>query len=114
MNKCSLKDLAKKECVPCRGGTPPLKGAALKGLMAGLGRGWRVVKGGRLTKEFKFKDFKSALAFTNRIGDLAEEQNHHPDLALAWGKVGVTLWTHAIGGLSENDLVLAAKIECLA
>jgi 4a-hydroxytetrahydrobiopterin dehydratase len=113
MKKCSLKELAKKGCVPCEGGVPRLKGTALKDFQAGLGHGWKVVKGHQLEKEFKFKDFKSALAFTNRLGKLAEKENHHPDIALAWGKVGVSLWTHAIGGLSENDFVLAAKIENL-
>jgi 4a-hydroxytetrahydrobiopterin dehydratase len=92
---------------------PPLKGASLKDYLAGLGRGWKVSKSRQLEKQFKFKDFKGALAFTNRIGELAEQEGHHPDIALAWGKVGVSLWTHAIGGLSENDFVLAAKIECL-
>lgn len=90
---------------------PALKGVPLQNLLKGLGRAWRVVKGHHLEKEFKFKDFKQALAFTNRVGALAEEQGHHPDIHLAWGKVRVTIWTHAIDGLTENDFVLAAKIE---
>ncbi len=92
---------------------PALKGVALKNLVKGLGRGWKLVQGHHLEKEFKFKDFKSALAFTNRVGDLAEAQGHHPDIFLAWGKVGITTWTHAIDGLTESDFVLAAKIERL-
>ncbi len=92
---------------------PALKGVALKNLVKGLGRGWKLVQGHHLEKEFKFKDFKSALAFTNRVGDLAEAQGHHPDIHLAWGKVRITTWTHAIDGLTESDFVLAAKIERL-
>ncbi len=97
--------------MPCKGGVPVLKGAALKALQKSLGTGWEVTKGHHLEREFTFKDFKSALAFTNRIGNLAEEQGHHPDIYLAWGKVRVTIWTHAVDGLTESDFVLAAKIE---
>ena len=111
MKACTLNSLAGKECVPCRGGVPALEGAALKAFLKGLGRGWATVKDHHLEKEYQFKDFKSALAFTNRVGDLAEEQGHHPDIHLAWGKVRVTIWTHAIDGLTESDFVLAAKIE---
>jgi 4a-hydroxytetrahydrobiopterin dehydratase len=113
MKACTLRSLATKECAPCRGGIPPLKGAKLKDLLKGLGHGWEAVRSHHLEKEFKFEDFKSALAFTNRVGDLAEEQGHHPDIYLAWGKVRVTIWTHAIDGLTEGDFVLAAKIERL-
>jgi len=113
MKACSLTDLATRECAPCRGGVPALKGTPLRNLLKGLGRGWRVVKGHHLEKEFKFTDFKSALAFTNRVGNLAEGQGHHPDIYLAWGKVRITTWTHAIDGLTEGDFVLAAKIERL-
>jgi 4a-hydroxytetrahydrobiopterin dehydratase len=114
MKTCTINELAAKECVPCKGGVPPLKGVALKTLQKGLGRSWRVIKGHHLEKEFKFKDFEQALAFTNKIGGLAEEQGHHPDIYLAWGKVRVTIWTHKIDGLTESDFVLAAKIEGLA
>src|SRR5262245_31295288 len=111
MKACSITDLAKKQCVPCRGGVPPLKGAALRNCLKGLGRQWKAVKSHHLEKEFKFKDLVRALAFTNRVGALAEAQNHHPDLYLAWGQVKVTIWTHKIDGLTESDFVLAAKIE---
>ena len=107
------KDLAEKECVPCKGGVAPLKGDALKKLAAELGNNWKVVNEHHLEKEFKFKDFKEALAFTNRVGELAEEQNHHPDIYLAWGKVRITIWTHKIDGLTESDFVIAAKIQRL-
>ncbi len=113
MIACAINDLARKSCVPCRGGVPPLKGATLTGLRHALGNGWKVVRSHHLEKEFTFKDFKEALAFTNRVGRLAERQGHHPDLYLAWGRVKVTLWTHKIGGLTESDFVLAAKIEGL-
>jgi 4a-hydroxytetrahydrobiopterin dehydratase len=108
-------DLASKSCVPCRGGVPPLAGAELDRLLAELGpNGWRVVGGHHLEKEYAFPDFVTALALVNRVGALAEEQGHHPDLYLAWGKVRVTTWTHKIDGLTESDFVLAAKIDRLA
>jgi 4a-hydroxytetrahydrobiopterin dehydratase len=78
-----------------------------------LGGDWQVVESHHLQKEFRFKDFRQALAFTNRIGELAEQIGHHPDLRLAWGKVGVTIWTHKIGGLSESDFIFAAKVDAL-
>ncbi len=109
-----MSALAEKECVPCKGGVPPLKGGELGRFGAELGGGWRVIEEHHLEKEFKFDDFKQALAFTNRVGGLAEEQNHHPDILLAWGKVKVTIWTHKINGLTESDFVFAAKVERLA
>lgn len=107
----ALDELAGKKCVACDGGTPKLQGQSLKKLTSELGSGWNVVKEHHLEKEFKFKDFREALAFTNRVGELAEEQGHHPDIYLAWGKVKVTIWTHKIEGLTESDFILAAKIE---
>lgn len=108
MEKC---DLAKKHCVPCRGGVPPLKGEALKKLEKELGSGWKVESEHHLEKEFKFPDFKQALAFTNKVGEIAEAEGHHPDLYLAWGKVKIQIWTHKIDGLTESDFILAAKID---
>jgi len=107
---CSLAD---RECVPCRGGVPPLKGAKLKELEMQLGGGWAVIDEHHLEKEFAFDDFRGALGFTNRVGQLAESVGHHPDIHLAWGKVRVTVWTHKIDGLSESDFVLAAKVDRL-
>ncbi len=106
-----MSKLANKECVPCKGGVPPLEGEKLKELANDLGADWKVMRGHHLEKEFKFENFRQALAFTNRVGELAEQQNHHPDIFLAWGKVKVTTWTHKIDGLTESDFVLAAKIE---
>ena len=103
--------LAGEKCVPCRGGVPPLAGEELAALARELGNGWRVVDEHHLEKEFAFPDFAEALAFTNRVGALAEEEGHHPDIYLAWGKVRITIWTHKIDGLSRSDFVLAAKID---
>lgn len=105
--------LAEKECVPCKGGTPPLKGAELETLAKQLAGGWRVVSEHHLEKEYQFKDFREALGFTNKVGELAEAQGHHPDIFLAWGKVKLTIWTHKIDGLTESDFVMAAKADCL-
>jgi 4a-hydroxytetrahydrobiopterin dehydratase len=108
-----MNELATKECVPCKGGVPPLAGAALTEVQNKLGADWQVARGHHLEKEFTFKNFREALAFTNQVGELAEAQNHHPDIYLTWGKVKVTIWTHKIDGLTESDFVLAAKIEAL-
>lgn len=105
--------LANEKCVPCRGGVPALKGAELRVLVDELGGGWRVAGNHHIEKDFTFPDFASALAFTNEIGALAEEEGHHPDIHLAWGKVRVTIWTHVIDGLTRSDFVLAAKIDAL-
>ena len=107
-----MSDLASKTCVPCRGGVPPLTGASLEALHRQL-PDWTVVNEHHLERTFTFPDFAQALAFTNKVGALAEEQGHHPDIALAWGKVGITTWTHKIDGLTESDFVLAAKIDRL-
>ena len=107
-----MSELASKTCVPCRGGVPTLKGEALTALQKQV-EGWKVVDEHRLAKTFKFPDFRKALEFVNRVGELAEEQGHHPDLYLAWGKVEVSTWTHKIDGLTENDFILAAKIDQL-
>jgi 4a-hydroxytetrahydrobiopterin dehydratase len=105
--------LANETCVPCRGGVPPLAGAELAALERELDNGWHAVEEHHLEKEYAFPDFAEALAFTNRVGALAEEQGHHPDIFLAWGKVRITIWTHKINGLSRSDFVLAAKIDGL-
>ena len=106
--------LAEKDCVPCKGGVPPLKGNDLAKLRTELKPGWQTVKEHQLEREFKFKDFREALDFTNEVGELAEEQGHHPDILLAWGKAEVTIYTHKIDGLTESDFVLAAKIDRVA
>src|SRR5262245_3520391 len=102
--------LAKKECVPCKGGVPPLKGDQLNALHREVPE-WKVVDEHQLTRDIKFPDFASALRFVNRVGDLAEGQGHHPDIHLSWGRVGIETWTHKINGLTESDFILAAKID---
>ena len=108
-----MNELAKRECVPCSGGVPALRGKELAALLEKLGGGWRVIDGHHLEKEYRFKDFRDALAFANRVGELAEAQAHHPDMYLAWGKVRLTVWTHKIDGLTESDFIFAAKADAL-
>ncbi len=105
-------DLADKTCVPCRGGVPPLAGRDLKGLARQV-PGWEVVGEHHLKREFRFRNFREALAFVNRVGALAEEQGHHPDVSFGWGRAEVVIFTHAIDGLTESDFILAAKIDRL-
>jgi 4a-hydroxytetrahydrobiopterin dehydratase len=102
--------LASKHCVPCEGGVPALTAEQIASLLSELD-GWSVEDGKKLKRTYRFRDFAQALAFVNKAGALAEAEGHHPDLLLSWGKVGVELWTHAIGGLSENDFILAAKLD---
>jgi 4a-hydroxytetrahydrobiopterin dehydratase len=104
--------LAEKHCVPCRGGVPPLAGAELEKMEQQV-TGWQVVEGHHLLKSFSFPDFRSALSFVDGIGETAEQEGHHPDIYLAWGKVEVKTWTHKIDGLTESDFILAAKIDAL-
>ena len=108
-----MGDLAAKQCVPCMGGVPPLPASEQQRLLQELDGGWQVAGGHHLEREFGFPDFQGPLAFTNRIGALAEAEGHHPDIHLAWGLVRVTIWTHKIDGLTESDFVLAAKIDRL-
>src|SRR5579859_6826319 len=100
-----MAGLAEKDCVPCKGGVPPLKGKDLTRLAGELRDGWRVVDEHHLEKEFTFPDFRQALGFTNKVGELAEAQNHHPDIFLGWGRVKLTIWSHKINGLTESDFV---------
>jgi 4a-hydroxytetrahydrobiopterin dehydratase len=106
-----MSELAEKHCVPCRGGVPPLGADQISSLLDLLGSGWQAVDEHHLEKEFGFDDFAQALAFTNRIGAVAEEEGHHPDIYLSWGKVGLKIWTHKIDGLTESDFILAAKAD---
>ena len=102
--------LSKKECVPCKGGVPPLNGEELERLERQVDR-WDVVEEHHITKAYKFSNFVKALAFVNRVGDIAEAQGHHPDIFLTWGKVRITMCTHKIDGLTESDFILAARID---
>lgn len=105
-------DLAKRDCVPCRGGVPPLKGKEIEKLHSQLDD-WEVVKEHHLTKTYEFNDFAGALAFVNRVGEMAEQQGHHPDVYLTWGKARIEIWTHKIDGLTESDFVFAAKCDAI-
>jgi 4a-hydroxytetrahydrobiopterin dehydratase len=105
--------LEKGKCAPCQIGAEPLNGEAIEKLLRRLAEGWRVTDQRYLEKEYKFKNFRLALDFVNKIGELAESEGHHPDIYLAWGKVKVKLWTHKINGLHNNDFILAAKTDKL-
>ena len=106
-----MSDLLSKKCIPCSIGAIPLDTVEITIFLKDVAPGWEVMEDKRLERTFKFKDFKEALEFTNKVGALAEEEGHHPDICLAWGKVVVTLWTHKIDGLHENDFIMAAKID---
>ena len=112
MSDEGMNDLASRECVPCRGGVPPLPPEETQKLVAQLD-GWEVVNQHHLRKEYRFADYKEAQAFVNRVGELAEEQWHHPDICFGWGRAEITIWTHKIDGLTESDFILAAKIDKL-
>lgn len=116
-----MSKLAEKQCVPCRGGVPPLTRDELAPFLAQIDSEWTLQSGrdGKerdytyLTRTFRFDDFKDAMEFAKRVGQMAEEQQHHPDLHVAWGRVTVEIWTHKIQGLTESDAVFAAKCDAL-
>lgn len=103
--------LADNKCVPCRGGVPPMERARAQALLAELEPGWRLNDEGHLERVFPFKDFAQSLAFANKVGAIAEQEGHHPDLYVAWGTCKVEIWTHKIKGLTESDFYLAAKAD---
>jgi 4a-hydroxytetrahydrobiopterin dehydratase len=102
--------LHQRHCTVCRPGTPNLPAEAAESLLAQLD-GWRIEAGKKLLKSFRFRNWKAAMAFANQISELAEAEGHHPDLLVSWGSVRVELTTHAAGGLTENDFVMAARID---
>lgn len=108
-----MGELADRDCAPCRGGVPPLKGSELSAFHGQLGDAWVVVDEHHLERAFRFKDFRQSLDFTNRVGELAETVNHHPDMHVAWGLCKVSVWTHVVDGLTEADFVFAAKVTRL-
>ena len=105
-------DLAKKDCIPCRGGVPPLPPAEQAKLLAQLS-GWRLNTAGHLEKEYEFKGFRPGFEFAKRVGEMCEQVGHHGDFYLAWGKLRLEVWTHKIGGLVEADFIWAAKADAL-
>lgn len=106
-----MNDLATKNCPPCDEATKPMSGEDLDVYQRRLGGGWNVMNGHHLEKTFNFKNFREALEFTNQIGEMAESIGHHPDIYLTWGEVKLTIFTHKVDGLTENDFVLAAKFD---
>ena len=105
-----MSELSGKRCIPCTGGVPSLKPDEYVPLLNQLS-GWEVIQNHHLQKHYKFDDFVTALQFVNRIGERAEQEGHHPDLMLSWGRVSVQIWTHKVDGLTESDFILAAKID---
>ena len=105
-------DLTKKRCASCTQKVPPLKGDELKSFFEQI-HDWKLIDDHHIVKEYRFKNFQEALDFTNKVGELAEQEGHHPDILLSWGKVKVELWTHKIDGLSENDFIFAAKCDLI-
>ena len=108
-----MSDLAKLDCVPCRGGIPPLKGPAIGALLARLGGGWRVVGEHHLEKDYAFPAFQDTIAFVNRVAGVAETQGHHPEMLVGFRTLTLRIWTHKIDGLTESDFVLAAKADAV-
>jgi len=108
-----MSNLINKKCVPCEGGVPPLGAEEIKKYLAELKEGWEVLEDKKILKEFKFKDFKEAMSFVNKVADIANQEDHHPDITIHYSKVEILLWTHTISGLSENDLIVAAKIDTI-
>jgi len=107
-------DLLSRHCKPLPEGSPALRGEALAPYLAALSDRWKVLEDHRIEGTFEFDDFLTALAFTNRAGGVAEAEGHHPEITLTWGKATVSIWTHSIDGLSENDFILAARLDTLA
>lgn len=106
-----MSDLTKKKCIPCEAGTPPLTPDQINQYLPQLKTEWEVIENSKIKKKFKFADFKEAMQFVNKVAAVAEQEQHHPDIHIFYSKVTIELWTHAIGGLSENDFIMAAKIE---
>ncbi len=104
-------NLADQQCIPCRGGVPPLPRERIEALLKELERGWTLNAARHLYRVYEFRDFAGAMAFANRVADIAEQQGHHPDLRISWGWCGVEIWTHKIDGLTESDFFLAAKAD---
>lgn len=105
--------LTKGHCIPCEGGVEPMKEEEVATYLTLLKTPWEVEDGKKIERKFKFKDFKEAMVFVNNVANLAEEQGHHPDIEISYNKVEIELTTHAIGGLSTNDFIMASKIELL-
>lgn len=108
-----MSELAQRRCEPCKSGVPPLTAEEIQPLRAQIHADWEAVENHHLRRVYKFKNFERALDYVNRVGEMAEQQGHHPDIHLAWGKVGIEVWTHKIDGLHEADFIFAAKCDQL-
>ncbi len=108
---CSLAD---QKCQPCKGGVPPLTPEEIQPLLKELDKSWQVIQNHHLEKAVEFPNFKDALRFVDKVGEIAEAEGHHPDIFLTWGKVKITIFTHKINGLSKSDFILAAKIDAMS
>ncbi len=106
-------ELKDKKCVPCEGGMLALPPAGVEHFRSQINSAWRVLDNKKLERLFTFKDFKEAISFMNQVAAIAESEGHHPDIFINYNKLTLTLWTHAIGGLSENDFILASKIDAI-
>jgi 4a-hydroxytetrahydrobiopterin dehydratase len=106
-------DLTEKRCIPCEGGTPPLDENQIAELKSEISSDWKVLENSKLEKEYFFDDFSHTMSFVNRVAALAEQEGHHPVMHVYYARVEIELWTHAINGLSENDFIMAAKIDTL-
>ena len=108
-----MDNLSKKNCIPCKSGSIPLKGKHLSALMKDIDKDWRLIEEHHLEREFNFPNFQEAWNYLNKVAEMSEQQDHHPDLELSWGRVKVKIWTHKIDGLTESDFVFAAKCDDL-
>lgn len=106
-----VEELSEKKCKECEGGVPPLREEEILNLITHLEETWEVVNGHHLEREWSFPDFITALEFTNKVGNICEEEGHHADIELSWGRVKILIWTHKIDGLTESDFILAAKLD---
>jgi 4a-hydroxytetrahydrobiopterin dehydratase len=104
-------DLSKKKCVPCEGGIPPLNEKEISGYKKQISAEWKVIKNSKISKEYFFVSYRHTIDFVNKVADIAEEEGHHPVLHVYFGRIEIELWTHSVNGLSENDFILAAKID---
>lgn len=106
-------ELSEKKCIPCHGGIPALKKEEIDRLLDKLEDKWLVNEFGHLYRIYTFHNFVDTMDFANKIAEIAEQENHHPDLIISYGKCIVEIWTHKIDGLTESDFILAAKIDCI-
>ena len=103
--------LADKKCMACEGGVSPLDREEAREMLQKLEQGWEIAEGKKIRKSYEFDDFVGALDFTNKVGEIAEEAGHHPDIYLTYGEVVLEIWTHSVDGLTGNDFILAAKAD---